>query len=370
MVLRAGDALGVPAAVPAARAILAAAARGGEELTRAQLIAAMDVARRRGIPCRREICAICRRHWLPGRPLMLVAAAKLLAAQARLDEKQGPGDPGPETCILLLRNAVYYNLVDEGDGRYLTTPVGSAAAAAELWKMRPVAADPAYFRAGENGASPSGGFNPVTGIREAIMEGRQPAADYVAWEVGTSGIPAAADLGAWFFPQFDAAHIEFDPEIRAAGAMILALAAETPEARKAVAARIEDRWRIEDYLDGRSLLCAQLAAGDTTRADEIRQLFWSRDLDGFPVLSPRRIATGLLLAGDRQFLDDTLLNVNCTDERLRRLLTGGLAHFAFAAATDLPRPDLCARPETQVWVVRIMRCTYGIRREALRIGRR
>jgi len=372
MVIKTGTVLDVDKTRHAAKAVLKKAAEGGYDLTRAQLIAAMDAAIHFKIPCRRELCRIYELHWLPNRPVMLIYTAKLLAAQSKFDNRQSPDDPGAEKCLKLLKDAVTYSiLLDDNTGRYNTTPLGSAAAAVELWKMNPVESDPETFTLHLDKNPASDDFNPVTALRTVLAERIEESTDYIAWETGNSGIPGINGLGQWFFPEFNSGHIEHNPETRFAGAMMLSLSAATYRERKKVFDRIERACRMKRYIDQEffSLRCAQLSTGNTEHAERIRLLFWEKDLAGNPVLSFRRVATGLLLAGDRQFLDEILLNENMPDEDIRHLITGEILKPVFESTVGLPAPGFCAGIKTQLWTVRIMRHEYGINRKDIKIGR-
>jgi len=356
MALVAAGKLRLAAAGADVRNVLAAAGDKSDDFEPLQLLAAIEAADRLHLPVRAEMNAICRRLWSPRFPTMLAGAARLLGEQAQSPQPGRPDPPTLQACVDTLLSAAAYRRVPAthpagASSRAVTTPVASAAAAVALWRLRRPGADEALRRAAASGSA---------------------AGDYVAWHVGTTGEAEAFALGLTMLPALDApAELkQFNDDVRAAGAMLLALSAGT-DRQKATAIQRITRRLVGGNLGGEDNLlvrwtyqCALLILGQTEHHRDVRQLL------GVEPFSRLRVLAALLTAGDRKALDWLLWNrQHFIEDAAWPLADEGLADVLARLAPELPTVDPAGDEQLVLWQVRILRRYYAIHREKIRLGR-
>lgn len=365
--------LQTPAAAYMAAETLRAATDPQRYVLESQAIAAIDLAAALRLPCRRAVYDMTDQLWSPRQPILCRRLARMLATQLRQD--QGPDDdaPTPEQCRALLRHAAQFAMTPPQESLpAVTTPLPSAAAAVALWLDEPSTRE---FRSAESApaSAPEANFVEMTvqptttfTLREAIAMNDSAPADYIAWAIGTSGLTEALGLARTFLPAAgEDLPPEYNPQVRAAGAMILALAARGTDQQPAAVQRILDRRKRESHPAWGTMTCAALMAGDDSAREPVRQLFW---LTGFPT---GRAVRALLIAGDGWVLDRMLLNVNWPEQDIIDLvLLEGLGGVMTRVAPALPKPSAAATGETRLWQVSLMRHTWAIRRDAIELGLR
>jgi len=196
--------------------------------------------------------------------------------------------------------------------------------------------------------------------------------DYIAWHVACEGEPKKAfELGLSMLPGADCPpplRVYNDNE-RAAGAMLLALAARTARQKQIAVDRIAARLdagefdgEVDFYTAG-AFRCALLILG---RKPELAKLRALRGIGRFP---RRRVMTALCAAGDREALDWLLFNKDIPPEDISSLLTGrGIGEVLQAFCPELPLVDAAAETDLRLWQVRILRHHWGVRRGDVRLG--
>ncbi len=373
MELWAAGALQLRQAGPFAMDVLRAAARREAGLLESQVLGALGLVSALRLPIRTELAELVETLWYPGRPALLVRLARLLGAQAGSDEYQPDGAPTREECRELLVRATQYATVwetDEGEVT-LTTPMGSAAAAVALWLLEPTTTEfdlPAGTTQPDEpilelSVEPNSAFY----LREALLDEGAAAGDYVAWRIGLSGRSESAELDAMLLPPRGSERREYNPSVRATGALILALSASGEAQRRTVRERLAMSRPGEAFVARAGRQCGLLIAGDRSVLPAVREL-----LD-YPEYPAPRALLALLAAGDRQTLDwllwDTHWRVQSTPAELADLLVAeGFDDVFWRVAPQLPRPPAEAGQAAQRWVVRWMQCVWGVRRNDLAVG--
>ena len=273
-----------------------------------------------------------------------VPVAALTGAQAA---RRNPDDAQRKGAVSALRNlaSYYYRGATRRPSDYLTMPVASAAAASALWKLQADGAE--------------------TAVRDVARAGGRVAGDRLVWDMGRRGGQRALELAFRMLPPRNApAELKVgNNDERAAGAMLMALSAETQQQREAAARRVTESMAAGG--DGRTLTeayrCALLILGRKEMLPEVRQTF-RRFLH-------RRELTALLIAGDRWALD-WLLWGPTSEAEIDGVLTGdGAAEVLAETVPDLPRIGPGAGAGLRLWQVRIMRYYYVLNRPQIRIGR-
>lgn len=345
------------AAAPAVRRILAAATESPEGLVVRQLHAAILAADALDLPVRREVHEICRLCWThrPGFRLMLTDAARLLGRQVTAPQGDEPNVPSPEACIRTLRQAAVFEYAPttwpatRPRPEPVRSPLPSAAAAVELWLLDTKACDEFIQVPAEDNISLSG--------------------DYVGWHVGKLGGERAFQLGLKLLPPLDADPNwrVYDDDTRSAGAMLLAIAADTPERRTAASRRIRSRLIGADlggedsfYVRG-AYQCALAILGDPNAPDEVLGLLETAQF------SQRRAITALTLAGDLRGLDWLLWNLQIDpDDVLFLLVDDGIGEVIADCLPGLPRVSPAATEDLAEWQCKLLRHAYLIRRPSLK----
>ena len=341
-----------------------------------ELIAAIDQAMARKLPCRRELYDVVEKLWCPGRPVLLMQVARALGTQATTDQGDAPDPPTKEKCIELLQQGALYTLAvdppeetekpedksaDKPAGRtvYYTTPMGSAAAAVALWKIEPSVEefDMGTATASEGMEEVDVKRNSAFFLREAASNEIYSAGDYIAWELSRTGLPEAAALAQRFLPARKSTHREYNTSVLATGAMWMALQARTDDERLAARKRIEDRMIRADYIGRRSMTCALLILGDRSKLAEVNGLL---EMPDFP---RRRVLTALWSANEKRSLDMMLLNVGQPLEEVGTLLLAeGLDSVLAGVAPTLPLPKASAGQAARAQQMQKLRHAWGVLR--------
>jgi len=357
---------------PQVRAVLRDATRKQSGLTEAQVLAALLAAERLDLSVANEVNAICTTFWAPRYELTMVAAARLLGRQiarghSGLSRKKHLG-----TLRLGATFAIRAGTSATGPARTVTTPLASAAAAAALWEIVPAAT---YIsqepRTDEDNAAAlqvlkidreSSAFY----LHAAADDAATLAGDYVAWHLARSGKPEAFETGLALLPPRTVPHHlrVYSNNVRSAGAMLLALSAKSESQRAIAIKRITSRLaggpaggEDDDYVAG-AYRCALLMLG-AGGAEEVGRLLGTEE---FP---QRRAITALLVAGDKQALDEVLWAPGVTDDHVIFLLIHKSIGEVFEALLpELPKVDPAAGNDVRRWQARILRDTYLIRRDA------
>jgi hypothetical protein len=334
------------------KAILADANRDRTELTKPQVLAAFAAALILEIDVSAEAHQFARKRWSPRLQLALRAAVRAMANRPENSSALREG------IIRTLQQAAVYEWSPEtlpatAPQMRLTTPLSSAEAAVALWEMKVP-------------------FTERT-IRAVAAQDDPSAGDYLAWELSQRGGDEAFELALAMLPAPRVSAQDTHPRVyneneRCAGAMLLALAARTKLQVERASERIESRLtggpfgREDDFLVRGTYQCALLILGESDLRQTVRELLHSGD---FP---RRRAMTALLVAGDRYALDWLLLDPRVTDETVTQLLLDdALADVLHACAPQLPVPNAAAGSDLRDWCVRILRDTYAIRRDTIKL---
>lgn len=363
------------------------AALEGREVTGGQLLAMLDATGRLRLPVRREVYDLCERLWNPQRyQLVLMRAATLLGEQAELPQDD-PDAPTREECVELLRLLATYGAevttqpVDgEGTRIVWATPVPSAAAATALWQLEPSSS---IFRTPPQRSAPGEWMLEIDSTGSAFqvrqIAGAAPAlaGDFIAWRLGRSGRPEAFELAMEMLPPPLDPNVPlerqplrvYNPNERSAGAMMMALAARTPEQRKAAAERIGARLTGSvfgpetDFFVVGSLRCALLILGRDDAVGTVRELLRT------PEFPTRRAFTALCADGRTWGLDWLLWNPQMTRADVAYVLTAKAVNEVLqAAAPALGRVDACADRGVQLWQVRALQDEFILTRDSLSVG--
>jgi hypothetical protein len=247
-VIQAAADMKLPQVRGVAMSVLTAAANKNPKILLSQIIAAVSAAQKLNIPCRKELELIVRKLWYPGRSVMLVPVVRLLGIQITSDQPQPADGPSREQCIKTLRGAVEYTkTIGEGDdSEVLMTPHASAAAAVALWLINPsgelynVSEDkPADDIIDMHISRTSGAY-----IQDAAMSDDPIAADYIAWNVAAAKLPQGFQLGQQLFPAVGSKQKQHNPNVRAAGAMLMSLTASNDHQRSEAISRITRRLEL------------------------------------------------------------------------------------------------------------------------------
>ena len=335
------------------RAVLAGATKADTTLAESQLLAALTAADALGMPVRKEANDICMKLWNPGLELTMMAAADLLGRQADAPQPTATGTPSRNACLSTLRKAAVYEVAPTtrpagAPKRIFTTPLASAAAAVALWRLRTDLGEQ-FVRN-------------VTAARSTLP------GDHIAWHIGREGGEREFKLGLSMLPAPDAPremHVYSDNE-RAAGAMLLALAARTDKQKALAGERIASRLaggrlggEDDPYVTG-AYQCALLILGHKDLHGEVRRLL---DLGEFP---QRRVITALCVAGDLDVLDWMVLSPWIRNEDVTFLLINkGIGEVLAATIRPLPTVDAAAEEDLRHWQVRILRAACVILRDEL-----
>jgi len=307
------------------------------------LLGALHYARRMDLPAAEAAAALLGKYGQSAFRLTLVSTARLLGE--RLAAGEADAADRPRLVAALRRRA---RLV-------LQTPWPAAAAAVALWQ--------------------AGADDAPRLVRLAATAEDALAGDYVAWHISRLDGPRAFALGLEMLPPLDAPPEAeaADPQRRAAGAMLLALAADTEARRDQAVQRITRRLvggNLGPEPDARtadSYRCALLMLGEAARRSAVRGLLGR---SSFPA---RRACMALLAVGDRTALDWMLWQPGRTsaaaDEAAADLLIArGLSEVLQAWAPALPAVDMAADDRLAAWQARVLRHDYALHREAIRLG--
>ena len=364
------------------RRVLTQAIASPKSVLQNELIAAIDAAMARKLPCRRELYDVVETLWCPGRPVLLMQAARALGIEATTDQKDAPDPPTKEKCIELLRRGALYLLAvdppvatsqpadkpaDKPAGQTVdyTTPMGSAAAAVALWKISPSVEefDMGSPTASEGMEEVEVKRNSAFFLREAASNDIYSAGDYIAWELSRTDIPQATALALRFLPARKDTHREYNTGVLATGAMWLALQARTDDERIAARKRIENRMIRADFIGRRSMTCALLILGDRSTLAEVNGLL---EISDFP---RRRVLTALWSANEKRSLDMMLLNVGQPlDEVGTLLLAEGLDAVLAGVAPTLPLPKATAGEADRAQQMQQLRHAWGVLRGRTTLG--
>jgi hypothetical protein len=325
----------------------ALAGRGKESLRADVAMAAIIAAERLDIDVLKELIELCERAPRPYEAQFVwVPAARLIGRQAG---RLGRDDPLRGRLALVLKSlAGYYDPKVTGPPDVLTMPVASASAAVAAWKLQ----------AGEAEED----------LRKVARCGGRSAVDYLTWHLGLGGGPGVGELAFRMLPPCGAPVEQkvFNEDERAAGAMLMAFSARTPQEKSAAAERITERLiggrgggeyepRVVDACH-----CALLILGQKEMLPKVRHKF--------EMLPQRRELAALLVAGDVWALDHMLWGHLRDDDIDFILADEGAWEVLAAAAPDLPRIDAAAGPAVRRWQLRIMQCYYGLNRQKIHWG--
>jgi len=353
--LLAAGRLHLTAAAPEVRGVLAAAARPESGVLIRQVHAAVVAAEALELPVRTEAEAICRKLWTYrwAYRLMLVSAARLLGRQVT-QPQDDPNAPSPGQCVRTLRMGVVqdYEPTTWPAGtkpKLIRTPLPSAAAAVALWELKTQICEE-YLRI------PAGDDVTLSG-------------DYVCWHLAVGDSERASRLAMEWLPPLDAPREQrvYDDDLRASGALLLAMAARTDQqaerARRRIRSRLEgEQMGGEDNFHVRGAYrCALAALGDRQNRDHVAGLLETGQF------SQRRAIAALTLAGSLRGLDWLLSNPQVDDEdMLLLLLDEQLTDVLSLCTPRLPSVDAAASDDLQAWQLRILRDAYVIGHNRLR----
>ncbi|HNX26014.1 MAG TPA: hypothetical protein PKK48_01255 [Phycisphaerae bacterium] len=365
MMLSAGAKMNMPIAAAIARDILIRAIdpKKAAGMMQSHIIAAMQTLDQMGIPCRREIYDFIKTYWQPGRHLMLIPAARLLGEQA-VTPNQPAGAPTQEQCLELLRQAATWIRQDR-QGNFTNTPKSSAAAAVAAWLISPAHIE-FLISSGDNPDMETMKVEYTTAflVREAVTGEPAFAGDYIAWNIGATHSTEAYALGQWLLPG-ENERIELNPDVRAAGALLLGFATDSANERASAEARIDRRLNREDFFAKGSCQCALLTLwpGREVLHEQVRNLLWIPD---FP---RRRVWTALMFAGDRIVLDSLLLNAatNLNDVAESFVVTE-MNPVINTLAPSLTTPSAAADESTRLLQMRFMRMQWACGRNSIAYG--
>jgi hypothetical protein len=353
----------LPAAAPAVRRVLVDSVRMPPDLLVGQVHAAILAANDLKLPVRQAANDICQKLWnpRPGFRLMLTDAARLLGSQATAPQDDEPNAPSAEECVRTLRQAVEAQYepttwpASQPRPQPARTPLPSAAAAVALWECQ-ANQDKEFITIPSFIMIPAGDDVSLSG-------------DYVAWNVGISGSKGAFELGLWLLPAANAPpelHVYSD-DARSTGAMLLAIAAATPDRRKQAAERILSRLDAgprgkEDsfYVRG-AYRCALAILDNPGAADQALLLLQTGQF------SQRRAITALTLAGDLRGLDWLLWNRQVDREDMLLLLVDEqLGEVIARCLPQLPAVSPAAGSDLGDWQLMRLRRAYEILRPTLK----
>ena len=379
MALLAAGKLAADGAGDDVRGVLTAAVKDrktSRHIVHAAIVAAGELK----IPVRRELYKICKKYWNPDwrSELMFASAVRLLGRQSADDTGQANDAPTRRECAELLIGAAYYAHRQPTTGPAAgvqTTPIASAAAATALWLLNPSSETTVQLDevAGDSGVVEFTGRS-VAGARVVmdVAEYSILAGDYIAWHVGRSGRPEAFKLALRMLPPLNAPpgqHI-YNENLRGAGAMMLAFAAQTDEQKLIAIQRITERLEPgmdhsgedDPVLAGR-YRCALLILGDRDQLEAVRD---QRNDGGHAVPAA---FTALCLAGEIETLDYLLSNTHIPAEDVAAyMIYDGLDRVLSVCAPGLPKIDTSATGKIQLWQAHIVRDYHVLHRGALARG--
>ncbi len=364
-----------PAVVASAEKILQDAAKGQAGLESGQVIAALRVAEVLNLrQCSEAVAEICEKFWSPGRGELLTPAAGLLGKFA---EQLPRANPQRKKYLQLLRDASQYAALaaqnkSNSQPGVQTTPLASAAAAVACWLVEPTNGEFLVSRKEARPGDASSGLveaevrkTSMFYLRQALAVDQALPGDYAVWNIALAKPSQAFALGEVFLPANKPGQKgrEYNPQVRCAGAGLLAISARSSEQKTLARERISRRLTRLDFFERGARLCAMLMLGQREYLQDVRELL---AMDEFPA---RRVMTALLVAGDKSALDRTLWNVNFPLARLRELLVAQCTNQVFArTAPLLPKPSASASVDTQLWQMRLMRQAYSIGRAKMPLG--
>ncbi len=350
----------LPAAAPAVRRVLVDSVKVPPGLLVRQVHAAIIAAGDLKMPVRKAANDICQKLWTPnpGFRLMLTDAARLLGRQAAAPQGNEPNAPSLEECVSTLRQAVVFDYspttwpVSQPKPQPARTPLPSAAAAVALWNLGTKAAE--EF------------------IQAPAYDNVSLAGDYVAWNIGIPGSDGAFELGLSLLPPPPVPNTPSAPRVysddaRSTGAMLLAIAATTPQHRKQAAERILARLEpgrrgMEDsfYVRG-AYQCALAILGDPNANAQALSLLETGQF------SQRRAITALTLAGNLRGLDWMLWNFQVDHEDMLLLLVDEqLDEVIVGCLPQLPRLSPAASDDLANWQLLKLRHAYQVHRPTLK----
>jgi len=349
-------------AAPAVRRVLVSATDAPKGLLVRQVHAAILTADELKLPVRKEVHDICRKLWTwrSGYRLILTDAARVLGRQLTIPQSDEPNSPSPVECARTLRRAIDVEYprataaAGEASPPSRRTPLPSAAAAVALWKFQTEQSEDLTM-------IPS--FVMIPASDEVSLAG-----DYLAWNIGVTGSKGAFELGLWLLPALnDPTQRVYNNDARSTGAMLLAIAASTPEIRKQAARRVRSRLEGgqlggEDnfYVRG-AYQCALAILGDPNSPAEVLGLLETEQF------SQRRAITALTLAGEFRGLDWLLWNTQISQENMLLLLVDDQIGEVIAdCLPSLPQISPAASTDLARWQLLILRHAYAIRRPALK----
>ncbi len=376
--LLAGGRMKLPQAAPAAMRVLNDTVAGKGEITEAQLVAALDAADRLNLPVRRQTEAIIRTLWHPAWSLTMMKAVEVLEHQIDRPQPADANAPSRDECLRTLRLAATFQALPQTQpasspaAGMVTTPLPSAAAAVSLWRLAPAAS---YIQRDATGLRVDV-QSPAFYIHTAASVEPTGPADYIAWQLAESNNPLAFELGLSLLPPAVEPNVPlgrqpprvYSPNARAAGAMLLGLAARTPAQRTAAIERLRNRLtggtlgNLPDAYDASTYRCALLCLGEKDALPEVRKLL----LPDFPF---RRALTALCAAGDGAGLDWLLGDLqDRPEDTLFFLINLGCGEVIAKAAPQLPAVDPLAPPDIRLWQAKRMQHYYAIHREKIQFA--
>ncbi|MCE5276923.1 MAG: HEAT repeat domain-containing protein [Planctomycetaceae bacterium] len=415
-IVLAGAARYAPAGKAIRKILDQATGREDPALTEAHVLAALLAARQLAVPVEEDVYALMLHYWSPPLELTMIAAAEVLGDQLGPSLPMEIGGASPHKMLLALRAAAEYSPPlltgqtqpaqtlaaqsaagtmpeDRPADENLTMPLARAAAAAALWRIRPSSS---YIVNEAPADEAAAGLAVLKYNRQSsafyvhLVAGSDStlSGDYIAWHLARIGsrkpanvdsphagpipggieLPQAFETGLGMLPLPGAPPEQrvYNENVRAAGAMLLAMAAANDDQKAAALARIVPRVqgssRETDPYTAGAYQCALLMLGDGN-FDAVRRLASNRE---FP---QRRVLTALLWAGDVRCLDEILWTPSLTNQEVAYLLINkGIAEVVAALVKDLPPVDAVASPAVMHWQTQILRDAYLLRRGQLKSG--
>ncbi len=312
-----------------------------------QLLAAIGAIRRTPIDALPEALAAVRELWGPTVPLTCLEAARLLGEQVERNQR-AEASPGRGESIQALRQAAMFAPA-EGDA-LLGTPFPSAAAAVGLWDLESRLADE-YVRA----VSRSEKALPGDYLAWHLARGRRRGE---AFELALAMLPPPIDPTR---PVAEQPEPVYNDNERAAGAMLLTLAAEGEGQRTKAIERIRSRHSgplggEDDFFVRGTYECALAILGDGAYRGRAMRLL---EMPEFP---RRRALTAALHVRRDAALDYLLWNPSVPDDDRAYLLTVlRCAEVVAAKAPQLPRLDPTAPPPVRRFQLDLMRIAWALR---------
>lgn len=346
----------------------------GRDVTVGQAIAAVQAIRAAGTAAREPLLAVLADQWPAGPPLLLVELARAAGEQTSLSPGAADANaPGDANLIETLRLAALSGPAEGPAPAGL--PLARSAAATAMWLARPTASFIEAPNEDPNLADfLNGGFDPTASafaVHEAARGPGTLAGDYLAWHIGRSGRAEAFALGQTLLPALDAPVWDkvTDPNIRSAGAMLLAVAAEGAAQRAAAAGRVTERLvggdlggELDPYVRG-AYKCALYALGDDAYRRDVIELL------RIPEFPQRRAFTALALRGDRAalqwWLEDLL---DWPADTVLLYVHTQLGEVLAAAAPEMPTIDQAADEELRLYQAKRLRAYYLLKRGSLSFG--